>query len=1081
MTDQSSSQSSPSTLESVESQLPALHQLLNLGYTYLTPAELERERGGRLSNCFLDGILSKQLKRLNQVETLSGSYEFTESAIDEAVQKLKDIPFDGLVTTNEKAYDLLCLGTSAEQTIDGRKSSYSIRYIDWEQPERNVYHVAAEFSVEKAKSKDTRRPDVVLFINGIPFGAIECKAPKADVDIDQGISQWLLYQQPDEIPDFFKTIQLLLVANAKEAKYATVGTPITHWLEWKDQLTEDEAAELDASINGELPEETLERLLTDPFQEHEARAYREKVAAGDRLPTGQDRLIFTLLRPDRFLELAYRYMVFDGGDKKVARYQQYFAVREIMERVQHFDEDGARKGGVVWHTQGSGKSLTMVMLAKAIMLCDAIPNPRVVLVTDRVDLDDQIKGTFKACGLDPKQAASGNELVDLLKSSRDAVITAVINKFDAACNKRDLRLDDPNIFVLVDEAHRTNYGSLHAQMRRVFTKACFIGFTGTPLMKADKSTEHKFGGVIGTPYTINQAVDDGAVLRLQYEARRPDIEINREALDKQFEQQTEGLVEEEQAELKKRTAKFDNLAKTDQVIYQIARDISKHYKKNWQGTYAKGQIVTRRKDIALKFKEHLDDIGEVTSDVIISPPDDREGYTNAYGGNKDAVNLFWKEMMAKYKNERNYNRTVIQKFKKDEEPELLIVVSKLLTGFDAPRNTILYICAPLKNHTLLQAIARVNRLYKDPHTGAEKDYGYIIDYRGILGELGEALEEYSADEDVDKEVSEVLVDIAEEVKKLPFAHSRLWDVFKEVSNKKDREALENHLEDEERRDAFYEMFNGFAKVLANAKQSQVYYDEVPEEKRKRYVQDLKFFTELRASVRKRFSAEIDVRPYEERIQKILNLNTVSSSVDQLTEMIDIFDRDAFEKEIEKFDTVKGKADVIISRTKKTISEKFDEDPKFYERFSRMLDKILEDYRNKRITDAERLKRAKEVMDSVRDRTGDNIPAVLKNREIAKAYYGWTQAHLAPFFEGVAEFDELAAGLAIQIETAIDLLRIVNWKTDVDVKKKMENAIEDAVLIAQASASSEISFDAIDKIISDSLDIAIKRLPNESAR
>jgi len=672
-------------------------------------------------------------------------------------------------------------------------------------------------------------------------------------------------------------------------------------------------------------------------------------------------------------------------------------------------------------------------------------------------------------------------LVDYLKAERDAVITAVINKFDAACNKRDLRIDDPNIFVLVDEAHRTNYGSLHTHMRRVFPKACFIGFTGTPLMKKDKSTSHKFGGIIGKPYTIKEAVEDGAVLRLQYEARRPDIEINREALDKQFEQQTEGLLAEEKAELKKRTAKFDNLAKTDQVLYQIARDISKHYKENWQGTYAKGQIVTRRKDIALRFKQFLDEIGEVTSDVIISPPDDREGYDNAYGGNKDAVARFWKEMMVKYKNERNYNRTVIQKFKKDDEPELLIVVSKLLTGFDAPRNTILYICAPLKNHTLLQAIARVNRLYKDSNTGEEKDFGYIIDYRGILGELGTALDEYSGDDNAADEVDDVLVDIAEEVKKLPFVHSRLWDVFKEVSNKKDREALENLLEDEARRDAFYDAFNGFARVLANAKQSEVYYEEVPEDKQKRYVNDLKFFTELRASVRKRFSAEVDVRPYEQRIQKILNMNTVSSSVDPLTEMIDIFDQDAFEREIEKCDTVKGKADTIISRTKKSISERFEDDPPFYERFSRMLDKIIEDYRKKRINDAERLRRAREVMESVRDRTGDEIPSTLQNREIAKAYYGWTKTHLEPYFEGVANFEEVAAELALQVEESIDKLRIVNWKADKDVKNSMENAIEDAVLNMQDTASKEIPFEIIDKIISDSIDIAVRRLPNEAAR
>lgn len=1072
---------SPSTLETVESQLPALHQLINLGYQYLSPAELNLQRGGKLTNCFLDQILFTQLRRLNQVETLSGTFEFSASAFQEVVQALKDIPFDGLVTSNEKAFDLLCLGKSVEQTIDGRKSSYTVRFIDWEHPGRNVFHVAAEFSVERSKTKDTRRPDIVFFVNGIPFGVIECKAPDPKIGVEQAISQHLRNQHPEEIPDFFRTIQLLLAVNAKEGRYATIGTPVTHWLEWKEKLDDLEEAELRASINGTLSPEAEDRLLAEPFKDYECIAYRHKLAEGDRLPTGQDHLIFNLLRPERLLELTYRYMVFDAGDKKVARYQQYFTVRDILERILEFDEDGARKGGVVWHTQGSGKSLTMVMLAKAIALSDDIPNPRVVLVTDRVDLDDQIKGTFHACGLDPKQAGSGSELVEFLKAKRDAVITAVINKFDAACNKRDLRIDDPNIFVLVDEAHRTNYGSLHAHMRRVFPRACFIGFTGTPLMKQDKSTAAKFGGIIGKPYTINEAVQDGAVLRLRYEARKPEIDINRLALDKQFDQQTEDLAVEEKAELKKRSARFDNIAKTDQVIYQIARDISKHYQQNWQGTFAKGQVVTPRKDVALKYKQALDEIGSVTSEVVISAPDDREGYDSAYGGNKDAVVGFWKEMITRYGNERNYNRAIIQKFKTDEEPELLIVVSKLLTGFDAPRNTILYICAPLKNHTLLQAIARVNRLYRDPVSGEEKDFGYIIDYRGILGDLGDALDQYTDYDDNERsDLDEVLVDIAEEVKSLPFAHSTVWNVFKGVQNKSDREALENHLEDEERRDAFYEALNGFAKVLSNARQSQIFYEQVPEEKRKRYVNDLRFFTELRASVRLRYSSEVDVRPYEQRIQKILNLNTVSSEVTQLTDMIDIFDRDAFAREIEKVASIKGKADVIISRTRKTISEKWEEDPVFYERFSRMLDKILEDYQAKRLSDAERLKKAHEVMESVRDRTGEQVPPQLKHRDIARAYYGWTRKHLEPFSEGVEHFNEIAAHLAIAIELAIDQKRIVNWKSNDDIKKEMSNAIEDAILDAADSAGIEVPFATIDRIIEDTIDIAIKRLPNQAA-
>lgn len=1074
MTD-SSSPHSPSTLEAVESQLPAIHQLINLGFRYLTPREVVNQRGGRLTNCFLDNILREQLHDLNKIETLNGSYAFSESAIQECVQALNDLRPEGLVATNEKAYDLLCLGRSVEQAIGGRKSSYTVRYIDWENPSRNVFHVAAEFSVEKTKTKDTRRPDVVCFVNGIPFAVIEAKAPDPKIGVEQAISQHLRNQHPDEIPDFFRTLQMLLAVNAKEGRYATVGTPITHWLEWKETLGNEDEENLLDSINDPLSDGDMQRLLAEPFKQHEILAYREKLSGGARIPTGQDRLIYSIMRPERLLEMAYRFTVFDGGAKKVARYQQYFAVADIMERVLELDTNGARKGGVVWHTQGSGKSLTMVMLAKAIALCDEIRNPRVVLVTDRVDLDDQIKGTFKSCGLDPKQAGSGNELVQLLKQERDAIISAVINKFDAACNKRDLRIDDPNIFVLVDEAHRTNYGSLHAHMRRVFPKACFIGFTGTPLMQQDKSTQKKFGGIIGKPYTINEAVNDGAVLRLRYEARKPEIDINRDALDKQFEQQTEGLVQEEQAELKKKTAKFDNIAKTDQVIYQIARDISQHYEENWKGTFAKGQIVTARKDVALKYKRALDEIGKVTSEVIISSPDDREGFDNAYGGNKDEVARFWKEMMTRYGNERNYNRTLIQKFKTDEEPELIIVVSKLLTGFDAPRNTILYVCAPLKNHTLLQAIARVNRLYKDPVSGEEKDYGYIIDYRGILGELSMALDQYT-DDNIQEEVDEVLVDIEDEVNKLPFVHSTLWDVFKEVSNKKDREALENHLEDEERRDVFYDNLNAFAKVLAIAKQSEVFYESVAKEKQKGYIDDLRFFTELRASVRLRFTSEVDVRPYEQRIQKILNLNTVSSEVAQLTEMIDIFDREAFQRELEKTDSLKSKADTIISRTKKTITEKWEEDPVFYERFSRMLDKILEEYRQKRLSDADRLQKAQEVMEAVRDRTGDNVPPILKNKEIAKAYYGWTHKRLETYATEGTDPKELAALLAVEIEDKIDRLRIVNWKENDDVKNEMSNAIEDAVL----DTGLKVPFGELDELIKEILDIAVKRLPNQSA-
>ncbi|AJE46567.1 type I restriction enzyme subunit R domain-containing protein, partial [Celeribacter indicus] len=371
----------------------------------------------------------------------------------------------------------------------------------------------------------------------------------------------------------------------------------------------------------------------------------------------------------------------------------------------------------------------------------SIENPRIIIVTDRDDLDKQIKDTFKSCDLEPIRATSGAHLLELVQN-KAPLVTTIINKFDTALKNSKLADEDPNIFVLVDESHRTQTGrygghsQFAAKMRRLLPKACYLGFTGTPLLKKEKNTLSTFGRFIHR-YAIDEAVADGAVVPLLYEGRLVEQQVSGAVIDRWFDKISEGLTENQKRDLKRKFSRMDALAKTDQAIRAKAFDISEHFRQHWQGTGFKAQLIAPSKAAAVRFKEVLDEIGHVSSAIVISPPDDNEGNEEVDQESKDLVRKFWLSMMARYKTEEEYNRQIIDAFKGSGDPEILIIVSKLLTGFDAPRNTVLYVCKSLKEHNLLQAIARVNRLYEDG--GTEKQFGFIIDYEGLLGELDSAL------------------------------------------------------------------------------------------------------------------------------------------------------------------------------------------------------------------------------------------------------------------------------------------------------------------------------------------------------
>jgi len=985
---------SPDFTEDLISKLPALHLLQNLGYTYLPPEQSLPLRGNKTSQVILDGILTPWLRDHNRINYKARELPFEESNIQAAVQALKDIRIDGLVRTNEQVFDLLCLGKSFQQSIDGDLKSFTLKYIDWEHPENNVFHVTEEFTVEKVSHQGTREPDIVLFVNGIPFVIIECKSSHVKNAIEAAIAQHDRNQKEDEIPGLYIYGQILIALSKNQARFGTVQTPDKLWAIWRE---EDEAvgrSSLGELVNIPLTDEQMDQLFV-----RNQWLVREKPADYmiNRMVTEQDRLLYALCRKERLLELVYRYTLYDNGEKKVARYQQYFCVKNILDRIKTVNAEDRREGGVIWHTQGSGKSLTMVMLAKAIALSKDIPNHRIILVTDRVDLDDQIYRTFKACSKEPVQATTGKHLGELLKAGTTEIITTVIDKFDAVLNRLDLTIEDNNIFVLVDEAHRTNYGNLHAKMRRVLPNACYLAFTGTPIAKEDKNTMVKFGGFIDT-YTIDQAVADEAVVPLLYEGRHVSQRVDNEALDAWFERITADLTREQVADLKRKFSTEEQLNKAEQKVIQVAWDISEHFAKNWKTTGFKGQLVAQDKATALLYKKCLDEFGKVSSEVLISGPDELEAEADNSPESKRVVLQFWKKMMERFGTEKAYNKQVIEAFKKQDHPEIIIVVDKLLAGFDAPRNTVLYLTRKLKEHTLLQAIARVNRC----HPG--KEFGYILDYRGVLGELEDALEFYTSLPDFDPEdIANILADVSREIEKLPQKHSVLWDLFKTVKALGDEEAYEQLLRDEAIREDFYERLSAYARCLGVALSSEKFLAETPADKLDRYQRDLQFFMKLRLSVRQRFNYQVDFGEYEPKIQKLLDRHVSTGEAQVITPLVDIFNKEAFAKELETLTNPESKADTIAHRTAATIRVRMPEDPTFYKRFSQMLNETIQAFYEGRIKANEYLQKVLGIMEAVASRTGDELPVALKDHEDAKAYYGIIRETL----EGVDEPDLLA--------------------------------------------------------------------------
>ncbi len=1052
----------PSYLENVQSQLPALQLLVAMGWEYLPPEKCNELRGGRLGGAILEPILTGFIREHGRYSFKGREHVFTENAIANAVQALKAFRATGAIHQNEEVYDLLCLGTSVPQTVDGDTKSFSIAYIDWKNPGNNRYHCTAEFKVERIGLQKHYTPDIVVFVNGIPVGVIECKRSayrdQKKQPIELAIDQLQDYQKKDGIPQVFLYSQLLLALARDKAEYGTTGTPRKFWTVWREEG-------LDESIRDLIgrPMAADSPLLGPPF-EKEVGAFVRLHSEGRGIYE-QDRALYALCRPERLLQLPYQYIVFDNGVKKFARYQQFFAVQDILKRIRGGDPSKPRAGGVVWHTQGSGKSLTMVMLAKALALAPDILSPKVLLVTDRIDLDDQICNTFRACGLEPEQASTGEHLVQLLSDDKAHVVTTLVHKFEAAAKNRNLKEATRDTFVLVDEGHRSNYSEHHARMKLALKGACFIAFTGTPLAKdAKRNTFAKFGALFTPPYTIAKAVADRAVTPLLYEARHVPQDVDQGPIDRWFEKLTLGLSEEQRADLKRKFSSEKQLNKAGQKVRMIAWDVSLHYAMAYQGTDMKGQLVAPDKATALLYKGCFDEFGQVSTEVLISGPNDREGEEGERKEPSKKEKAFWHRMMDRYGSEEKYNKQLINAFKKGEEPEIIIVVDKLLTGFDAPCNTVLYLARTLKGHTLLQAIARVNRLFDG------KEYGLILDYSGAIDELNEAIDFYAQLADFDEsDLAETVHYLEEAAAKLPQYHSDLWELFPGMKGTTDAEAFAQSLRDEEKRNRFYDRFNLFARTLSLALASTNFLEKTPEKTIQRYKQDLKFFANLRADVSIRFQERIDFSEYEPKIQKLLDTHVSAGESVNLCEPINLFDARERQGVLEdQGKSVEAKADMIASATQRTIEKEMEKDPAFYAKFSKMLNAVLLALHQKRMDAIEALGKINDIATKVATHTDESVPEELATRDMARRYYGVVR-------EEVGEYKaepKAAIRIALEIQKRIGEHKIRDFRDNPDALNRMRNEIDDVFFEVIEDMGIEIPLEVQDKLIDKCIEITI---------
>ena len=871
---------------------------------------------------------------------------YSEAVIGRALFDFKKTaalnPSDDLYPINKAVYDQLRYGVKVKDEVSDLVQT--VWLIDWKNPLRNHFAVAEEVTV---KGENTKRPDIVLYVNGIALGVLELK--RASVSVTEGIRQNLDNQQHRFIKPFFSTIQTVLAGNDSQGLYyGTTKTPEKFFLKWKED-----------GYHYDFNQNILDQHLLQ---------FCDKA---------------------RYLEFIHDYVVFDAGTKKLCRPNQFFGVKAAQEFIKR------REGGIIWHTQGSGKSLTMVWLAKWIR--ENQTDARLLIITDRTELDEQIEKVFKGVDEEIHRTTSGRELLRMLNNTTPWLIGTLVHKFRGK-NNDDAEdffkaLEKPadfqpkgNLFVFIDECHRTQSGELHDAMKELLPEALFIGFTGTPLLKTDKKKSIEvFGRYIHT-YKFNEAVKDGVVLDLLYEARDVDQRItDQKGIDEWFDNVTKGMNDLPKAELKQKWGTMQKVLSTKDRLQKIAFDIIKDFKLKPRLNNGRGNamLVTRSIYEACRYYEIFQQLGFTKCAIVTSFEPSAASIKGETTGEGDTEKMEQYEIYQKMLNgkDRDQFEKAIKKQFIDEPAnmQLLIVVDKLLTGFDAPSCTYLYIDKEMRDHGLFQAICRVNRTEKE-----DKEFGYIVDYKNLFNSLNRSISDYTSDafDDFDEEdVKGLLVDRLKMAKeRLEDALETLHELTKHVEapkqieqyikyfcgNTEDKDALKEH---EEKRLTFYKAvvaliraYNNIAPEMEAAGFSQREADNI-----KTKVDD---YVELRNSIKTASGEYIDLKQYEPDMRQLLDMylsadhSRTLSNFGEAT-LLQIIVEQGIGAATDKLPTAiksskEAVAETLEANMRKVITQEMPMNPVYYERMSVLLGELILQRKNSALSYEDFLKKIEEL-------------------------------------------------------------------------------------------------------------------------
>ena len=950
-----------------------------------------------------------------------------------------------LYDVNREVYSLLRYGVKVQPDVG--EHTDTVWLIDWKNPGNNDFAIAEEVTVT---AENTRRPDIVLYVNGIALGVLELK--RSTVSVTEGIRQNLDSQKKAFIRPFYTTMQFVMAGNETEGlRYGVIETPEKYWLRWKEA--------------GAHP------------------------AAGDNpllLELGQ------LCGKERLLEIIHDFIVFDAGIKKTCRHNQYFGVRAAQEHVKR------REGGIIWHTQGSGKSLVMVWLAKWIR--ENITNSRVLIITDRTELDEQIEKVFKGVSEDIYRTRTGADLVHVLNAGDEWLICSLIHKFGASeegdidAFVEDIRRHLPKgfrakgeIFVFIDECHRTQSGKLHEAMKTVLPSAMLIGFTGTPLLKADKKRSiETFGPYIHT-YKYDEAVSDNVVLDLRYEARDIDQNItSQDRIDQWFELKTRGLTNAAKAQLKKRWGTMRQVLSSQDRLQKIVADIllDMEMRDRLQSGHGNAMLVSGSIYSACRFFEMFQQTDLADKCAIVTSyrptPADIKG-EEAGEGLTEKLRQFdiYRKMLAAHFNEPEdtamnkvgqFEREVKKRFV--DEPgrmKLLIVVDKLLTGFDAPPATYLYIDKQMQDHGLFQAICRVNRL-----DGEDKEYGYIIDYKDLFRSLersirdytGEAFEGYD-DEDVRGLLKDRLQQGRERLEETREAVKALCE---QVAPPRDTAAYlrffcaadnDGQLNDKEpRRIALYKLASAFLRAyanIANEMREAGYSDDEAREIKA----EVGHYEKVREAVKLASGDYINLKMYEPAMRHLLDTyiraeeSEELSTFDDLTLVELIVERgdaavDALPEGIRK--NPEAIAETIVNNVRRLIIDEMATNPRYYEKMSELLDALILQRKQEAIDYKDYLSRIVALTERISNpQTQSSYPTSIDSSALRALFDNLQVRDSMPSYDAEPLVD-LKAAKALAIDRAIRSVKKADWRgnrlKEREVRRAIKSELDDENLTEQ---------------------------------